>query len=215
MKRLVPLMMVGLVVLPAKADEIDPYVYAGVGLSRVNFAVNKNSIPTLTTAAEVNANSYNLNLFAGYQFDRLLGMELNYLGSGAVTATDQGQTRKLFGVELAALSATFKTKLNDSVDLYAKLGGASWNFSPQQGLEKSDGFGPCLGLGADINLYGGGDRKMRLEYSYYHLDKVYMKSANTLSISAVFNFPVKTSGHAAAKPFGDDGQRRTGTVSTL
>jgi hypothetical protein len=83
------------------------------------------------------------------------------------------------------------TPLNDSVRLYAKLGGTSWRFSSQQGVDTNDGFGPSAGLGADINLYGSSERKLRIEYSYYHLDNAYVKSASSLSVNAVFCFPAK------------------------
>lgn len=180
-----------LVALPAQANEPESQWYGGVGLSSTNFSVNKSSVPSLTAASSVNSNSYNLNVFAGYQFDPFLGVELDYLGGGSVTANSQGQTTKVFNVELATLSATMGTPLNDSARLYAKLGGTSWRFSSQQGVNTNDGFGPSAGLGADINLYGSSDRKLRIEYNYYHLDKVYVKSASSLSINAVFYFPPK------------------------
>lgn len=180
-----------LVALPAHASESESQWYGGVGLGLTNFSVNKSSVPSLTAASSVDSNSYNLNVFAGYQFDPFLGIELDYLGGGSVTATSHGQTTKLFNVGLTTLSATMGAPLNDNVRLYAKLGGTSWRFSSQQGVDANDGFGPSAGLGADINLYGGSERKLRIEYNYYHLDKVYVKSASSLSINAVFYFPPK------------------------
>lgn len=180
-----------LIALPAQANESESQWYGGLGLGSTNFSVNKISVPSLTAESSVNSNSYNLNVFAGYQFDSLLGIELDYLGGGSVTATSQGQTMKLFNVELTTISATMGVPLNDSVRLYAKLGGTSWKFSSQQGVDSNDGFGPSVGLGADINLYGNSDRKLRIEYNHYQLDKVFVKSASSLSINAIFYFPPK------------------------
>jgi hypothetical protein len=162
-----------------------------LGLGQANFSVNRGNVPSLTAASSVNSNSYNLGVFAGYQFDPFLGMELDYLGGGSVTATGMGKTTKLFNVALTTISATMGTPLNDNIRLYAKLGGTSWKFSSQQKVDMNDGFGPSAGLGADINLYGSADRKLRIEYNYYLLDKVYVKSASSLSINAVFYFPAK------------------------
>jgi hypothetical protein len=180
-----------LIALPAQARESESQWYGGVGLGLTNFSVSESRVPSLTAASSVNSNTYNLNAFAGYQFDPYLGTELDYLGGGSVTATSQGQTTKLFNVELTTLSATMGAPLNDRVRLYAKLGGTSWKFSSQQGVDTSNGFGPSAGLGADINLYGSSERKLRIEYNYYQLDKVFVKSASSLSINAVFYFPPK------------------------
>ncbi len=182
------LLAASLVAPPTQANELESQWYAGVGLGLASFSVNKNSVPSLSAASSVNSNSYNLNVFAGYQFDPFLGIELDYLGGASVTATNLGQTTKLFNVELTTISATMGAPLNDSVRLYAKLGGTSWKFSSQN-ADMNGGFGPSAGLGADINLYGNSERKLRIEYNYYLLDKVYVKSASSLSINAVFYFP--------------------------
>jgi len=182
------LLAAGLVSFQAQANELEPQWYGGLGMGMVNFLVNEGSVPTLTGTSSVNSTSYNINIFAGYQFDPFLGLELNYLGGGSVTATNQAQTTKLFDVSLSTISATMGVPLNDSLRLYAKLGGTSWKFSSPQGAGLNDGFGPSVGLGANINLFGGSDRMLRIEYNYYHLDKVYVRSASNLSINAVFKF---------------------------
>ncbi len=191
MKRLgsYALLTASLAASPTQANEQESQWYAGVGLGVASFSVNKDSVPSLSAASSVNSNSYNLNVFAGYQFDPFLGIELDYLGGASVTATSLGQTTKLFDVELTTIAATMGAPVNDSVRLYAKLGGTSWKFSSQQNANMSGGFGPSAGLGADINLYGSSERKLRIEYNYYLLDKVYVKSASTLSLNAVFYFP--------------------------
>lgn len=177
--------------LNAHAAEPRAKAYAGLGLGLVNFAANKSSIPSLSATSSVDSNSYNLNLFAGYQLDPFLGFEIDYIGKGGLTATDQGQTTKLFDVDLTTVAATIGTAVNDNIRIYTKLGGTFWNFSSQQNVKANDGFGPSVGFGADINLYGGDDRKLRIEYNYYHLDRVFVKDASNLSINAVFYLPAK------------------------
>jgi hypothetical protein len=205
MKRLglYALLAANLTALPAQADEFESQWYGGVGLGLAKLSVNKNSVPYLSAASSVNSNSYNLNVFAGYQFDPFLGIELDYLGGGSVTATSLGQTSKLFSVGLTTISATMGAPLNDNVRLYAKLGGTSWKFSSQRSVDMNDGFGPSAGLGADINLYGSAERRLRIEYNYYQLDKVYVKSASSLTISAIFNFPEKAKMSTAKSGFKD------------
>jgi hypothetical protein len=44
------------------------------------------------------------------------------------------------------------------------------------------------GLGADINLYGGNERKLRVEWDYYKPDNVYVKNINSLTANLVFFF---------------------------
>ena len=182
------LLAVSFVAKSASADEIAFPWYAGVGLDVVNFSVNKGSVPSLTPTSSVDSTSYNPNFLLGYQFDSFLGTELGYLGGGSVTSTDNGQTTQLFKVDLMTLAATMGAPVNDNVRLYAKLGGTSWKFSSWQNGNKNDGFGPCIGIGADINLYGDLDRTMRIEYIHYRLDNVYVKSASNLSINAIFHF---------------------------
>lgn len=185
------LLAVNIIACPVHADELGSKLYAGLGLGTANFSVNRESISALTGASSVNASSYNLNVFTGYQFDQFLGIQLDYMGGGSLTATSQGKTNKLFDVSLITISATMGAPLNDNLRIYAKLGGTSWRFSSQQNVALNDGFGPSAGLGADINLYGSSERRLRIEYNYYHLDKVYVKNASSLSINAVFYFPPK------------------------
>jgi hypothetical protein len=187
--KLYVLLIAALITAPAHADENSQFSYFGVGIAGSNFSVNKSANSPLTTATSINSNSTNLNIFAGWQLDSFLGMELDYLNGGAVTATSQGQTTKVFDTEMTTIAATMGTPLNDSIRVYAKLGGTFWKFHSQQNVDLNNGFGSSLGLGADINFYGGSERKLRIEYNNYRLDNVYVKNANSLSINAVFSFP--------------------------
>ena len=201
------LLAANLVALPARADEFESQWYGGLGLGLVNFSVNKGSVPALSATSSVNSNSYNLNAFAGYQFDPFLGFELDYLGGGSVTASSLGQTSKLFNVALTTISATMGTPLNDNVRIYAKLGGTFWKFSSQRSVAMNDGFGPSAGLGVDVNLYGNSERKLRIEYNYYHLDNVYVKNAGSLNINAIFYLP-STQKRGAERLTSQEGERK-------
>ena len=175
--------------LSAHADEAQQHWYGGLGLAAVNFSANKSSFPSLTHNDSIESQSQNLNLFLGYQFDPMLGLELDYLSGGSVSSKNLGKTSKLFNVELTTLTSVIGASINDNVRIFAKLGGTMWSFASQQSAEMNNGFGPTIGVGADINFYGNSDRKLRVEYNSYHLDNVFVKKANSVSINAVFLLP--------------------------
>lgn len=183
------LLIASLLTVPAHADENSQFSYFGVGIAESNLSMNKSANSSLTTATSINSNSTSLNIFTGWQFDSFLGMELDYLNGGTVTATSQGRTNKVLDTEMTTIAATMGSVLNDSVRLYTKLGCTFWSFHSQQNVDLNNGFGPSFGLGADINFYGGSERKLRIEYNHYLLDDVYVKNANSLSINAMFSFP--------------------------
>ena len=152
---------------PIQAQEIQYPWNAGLGLDLAHVSVNRSSFPALSPAATINSNAYNLNFFAGYQIDEFLGLDFDWLYGGTVRANDLGQTTKLFGLNLMTFSATLNKTVNGNLHLYGKVGGTIWSFSSDQNVPKNTGAGPAIGLGADINLYGGNERKLRLEWDYY------------------------------------------------
>jgi hypothetical protein len=170
--------------------------YWGIGFDMTNFSTNRNGVlaafPALTTNTSIQSNSSNLRLFAGYEFDEFLGAQFDWSGLGSVRGTDGGVSRQLFDPDLISFSAVLNQPVSDKLKLFGKLGGTYWGLrkagAAQNDPAMNSGFGPNLGIGLDLNLYGGSERMIRLEWNYYKMDGVILNNANSLSLNALFRF---------------------------
>ncbi len=201
------IVLLGLLILPvstwgleAKANVPDTKPatlgYWGIGFEMINFSVNRNGVlttfPSLTQNASIQSNSANLHGFIGFQFDEFLGAQLDLASLGSVRSTDLGVTKQLFNPTLISISAVLKKPISDNLKAFGKLGGTYWYLrqpgATQDTPSMNSGFAANFGVGLDFNLYGGSERMLRLEWSYYKMDSVLLNSANSLSLNALFNF---------------------------
>ncbi len=180
--------------LSSQADEVSS-VYFGVGLNATRFSPSTSdlsaSYPSLSPSSELNTTSYNLAGYVGYNFDSFLGAELDLIAGGSVSADTAGQQVKLFDVSLLTISAVFNHQLSDRVNLFGKLGGTAWGFTQTNSTANSpenSGVSPSIGLGMDINLYGGKERQMRIEWMRTNFNNGILSNANCFTISGLFSF---------------------------
>jgi hypothetical protein len=177
---------------PTLASEIgtqESYEYVGIGVGSTRLAANQQNLPGVTAGASLSSNSSNFNIFVGKQFDSFLGMEIGYQSGAAITAREAGATREVMKADFMTIAATMGTPFNERIGMYGKLGGAFWKYAFSNGNYSKQGFAPSVGLGMNVNLYGGTSRQLRLEYNYYRLENVYLKSAGVLSVNALFVLP--------------------------
>ena len=50
------------------------------------------------------------------------------------------------------------------------------------------GQGLLYGAGFDVNIYSSKERIMRIEWEHHEFDQITLNSADTISVSAIFNF---------------------------
>lgn len=173
-----------------------PSGYWGIGFDMINYSANRNGVlatfPSLTQNASIQSSSSNLRGFVGFRFDEFLGAQLDFASMGSVRSKDLGVTKQLFNPSLFSISAVINKPISDKLKAFGKLGGTYWYLdqpnAPQNTPSLNSGFAPSFGIGLDINLYGGSERMVRLEWNYYKMDGVVLNSANSLSLNALFNF---------------------------
>lgn len=164
--------------------------YLGVGIGQAHYDMNANTIRQfyrLPADAQLSESVANLNLLAAYRFDDFLSMELEFnLPSGMVA--EYGQTRtKLFDPSGMSLTASLGHNITPRIRPYVSLGAYSWDISKTDSFDSIDsGLGLAYNVGFDINLFGGKERIMRLQWSHQTFDNVYLESAETLSLSVMF-----------------------------
>jgi hypothetical protein len=167
-------------------------LYGGLGLDFSRITPMRDSIIStlgLPSTTKIDGDSFNLALYGGYRFDDFFALQAELSSGGTVRATNAGQTTELFDVSMFTISARLSLLQSERMTMYGKLGGTFWAFTEGSGssaLTLNDGFGPSLGAGLDINLYGGGERRLRLEWTHHRFDGVLVKSANSFTIGAVF-----------------------------
>ncbi len=173
-----------------------PSGYWGLGFDWMNFSMNRggvlNTFPSLSQGANLQSSSANLHGFVGFRLDEILSVQCDLIGMGSVRVTDLGVTRKLFDPILFSVSAVMTQPLSNNLKAYGKLGGSYWSLSQPltstQALNLNSGFGLSFGAGLDINLYGGTDRVLRLEWNHYKMDGVLIDKADGLTLGANFSF---------------------------
>lgn len=170
--------------------------YWGIGFDVTNYAVNRSGIlanfSTLPASSNIQSSSNNLRGFVGYKFDEFLGAQIDFAGLGSVRSSSGGITKQLFNPDLFSISAVLSKPISDELSMFGKLGGTYWSLrksgAAQNDPSMNSGFGPSFGVGLDINLYGGRERMLRLEWNYYKMDGVLLNNANSLSLNALFSF---------------------------
>ncbi|MDD5057184.1 MAG: hypothetical protein PHQ60_04875 [Sideroxydans sp.] len=167
--------------------------YFALGYDAISFKANRSGIiaatPSLSSGATIESASSNLSGVFGWKMDEHLAMQFDLVSFGSVRATDNGISKQILSSTIFSVSAILSQQVSDNLSIFGKLGGTYWGLRNQDSDKSvNDGFGPSFGAGIDFNLYGGKERMLRLEWTHYKMDGVFLNSADGLSLGALFNF---------------------------
>jgi len=168
--------------------------YAGIGIGAPSFSLNQNQIVSnysqLTSNADMEDSTVALRAFAGMKFDEHLSGEIDYTFAGSIVANESSTKHKLFDVNLFSIDVALSNSLSENIDYYGKLGVHVWDLveKTESGTTLDNDLGIKFGLGIDINLYGDNSRRIRLDWTHYEFDDVYLSGMDLLSVNILFSF---------------------------
>ena len=181
-----------LVTLSLDAFAQDSYFLLGLGVGNSQFQLNEANIISdfsgLSSASTFTDDSTAFSFFGGMQLDEYLAIEMDFLASGDIVATEAGQNIKLFDVSTLAFTVAFSKQVSERTRLFARGGVHWWDISESSGdLDIiNNAVDLTYGLGADFNLYGSRSRQLRVQWNHYEYDGVYIDSSDTISLNLLF-----------------------------
>lgn len=165
----------------------DPYAGGYLG-ARLGYSYNRHSCVDL--AIECNRSDSGYGLFAGYDFDNQLSVEISAtrLGDTSVVYPDVTLRGEIF---TADLSLKYTHQLSEKINLFGKLGVTYWEAKiiGWDRVAEDSGQRPVAGLGIKFPLFVAIDG--RLDYQYFdRLGNYWMgyTDAHFFSFSLVWNF---------------------------
>jgi len=127
-------------------------------------------------------------LFAGYQFDPLLGIELGVTSFGEIVMDTDLSQRNVFTANALYLNAVITQPVLKNIDLQAKFGMSFWSLMDNDDSEIESGQGLTYGVGMNIDLYGSDERTLLIEWERYNFSGVALQEADLMSASIKFKF---------------------------
>jgi hypothetical protein len=79
-------------------------------------------------------------------------------------------------------------RYNKNAAIYAKIGAHFWDIGTTSGSTITNGANLMLGAGIELNIYSGTARSIRVEWTRYQFDKVYLNSSDTLTLNLQFRY---------------------------
>ena len=166
--------------------------YFGLGIGESIQGLNKSNIASAfsaaTPASSYNHDDFTFNIYGGYFLDRLLAVEFGFTELGNVIATTNGASSKLFNIYSIYIDTVMLHRYNKNAAIYAKVGAHFWDIGTSSGSSITNGTDLTLGAGIELNIYGGNNRVVRVEWVHYQFDKVYLDSSDTLTLNLVFKY---------------------------
>lgn len=167
----------------------DPW-YVGIGIGTSLLGYNKgniaNNFSAATTASSYNHDDFTVNIFGGYVLDPLLSVEFGLTDLGNTIATTSGTSTKLFNIYSAYIDTIMAHRYNRNASLYIKVGAHFWDISTNSGSSVTSGTDLMLGTGVEMNLSATAGRVIRVEWTRYQFDRIYVDSSDTLTLDLVF-----------------------------
>ena len=166
--------------------------YLGLGIGESILGLNKSNIASAfsaaTTASSYNHDDFAFHIFGGYFLDPLLAVEFGYAELGNVIATTNGTSSRLFNIYSLYVDTLLNHRYNRNAAIYAKVGAHFWDIGTRSGSSITNGTDLMLGAGIELNIYGGNNRVVRVEWVRYQFDRVYLDSSDTLALNLVFKY---------------------------
>lgn len=192
---LLPAILISLMIASqVHATEVEEYIpsgYAGFGLTTTDLTLNNENLSQRYSDngnSTFNQNGNAFKAFLGFQLDPLLGIELGYTSFGELVMSGNGEKSNLFTSDGLYLSTTATKPITKNVTAMAKAGMFFWTLYDNADDSIEDGQGITYGAGLDLNLYGGKERTLLIEWEHYSFSDVALKDGDTIGASIKFNF---------------------------
>jgi OOP family OmpA-OmpF porin len=192
---LLPTILLSLFVAPqvqaTTDDEFIPAGYFGVGLTSTDLTLNDENLSQTYAGNDssiFNQNGNAFKLFLGYQYDPLLGLELGYTSFGEMVMSGGGSKSNLFNTDGIYFSTTVTKSITKNITATAKAGMFFWTLFDNADDPLEEGQGITYGAGLDLNLYGGKERTLLVEWEHYAFSDVSLKDGDTIGVSLKFNY---------------------------
>jgi hypothetical protein len=163
--------------------------YFGVGLASTDLQTNEKNMSATYgdgSYASFDHSGTAFKLFAGYQVDPFLGLEAGVTSFGEIVMTDSQAKRNLFNTSGVYIAATATRPVSKNINAQAKLGMFFWSLDDKNAKTLEDGQGLTYGAGLDINLYGGKERTLLVEWEHHSFSGVALEEANSIGVSLKF-----------------------------
>lgn len=157
-------------------------------------AVNTNSIinryPQLSPASTISSDTSTLNMSVGYVLDEYLSIGSDLIISGSITATESGIAYKLFSTNTLSIYAKMDKPINPRFSIFGKFGMHLWSLSEDLNSpgDMDDGVDLTYGIGTNIDIYGGSNRQLQIQFNHYDFNGVYIDSMDVITIGILFKF---------------------------
>jgi len=192
---LLPTLLLSLFVAPqvyaTTGDEFESTGYIGVGLTSTDLALNDENLSQTYAGNDTstfNQNGNAFKLFLGYQYDPLLGLEFGYTSFGEMVMSGNSAKSNLFNTDGIYFSTTATKAITKNVTATAKAGMFFWTLYDNAYDPLEEGQGITYGAGLDLNLYGGKERTLLIEWEHYSFSDVSLKDGDTIGASIKFNY---------------------------
>lgn len=165
--------------------------YIGVGVSETDLTFNKTNLSAAYSGgsdASFRQGGSTFKLFAGHQFDPFLGVELGVISFGEIIMDVNSRQRNVFTAEAVYIDAVITQPMFKNIDFQAKLGTSFWSLTDNNDNEIESGQGLTYSVGVNVDLYGGDERTLSIEWERYNFSGVALKEADSVSASIKFKF---------------------------
>ena len=192
---LLPIIILSLFIAPqvhaTTDDAFIPTGYFGIGLTSTDLRLNDENLSKTyagNDSSTFNQNGNAFKMFIGYQYDPLLGLEVGYTSFGEMVMSDSGTKNNLFNTDGIYFSTTATKSITENITVMAKAGMFFWTLFDNADDPLEEGQGITYGAGLDLNLYGGKERTLLVEWEHYAFSDVSLKDGDTVGVSLKFNY---------------------------
>jgi len=178
-------------VFAESGPDIEKRWYAGVGVGATDLTFNETNLSAMYSGGSDSSfrqGGNTFKLFAGYQFDPLLGVELGVTRFGEIVMDSIPVQRNLFTVDAVYVDAVVTRPVFKNIDVQAKLGMSFWSLTDDDENDIESGQGLTYGAGLNIDIYGSKERTLLIEWERYNFSGVALKEADVISASIKFRF---------------------------
>jgi OOP family OmpA-OmpF porin len=166
----------GLAAAPAAFSAVPAAWYVGAGVGQSNA---DDSVTIRSQSVKVDDTDTAWKVFGGYRFNPNFGLELGWVDLGKLA----GNNAVDYELKGATLEAVGTIPLADNFDVFAKIGGFSWDSDASGAISKSDSGTDTTG-GVGVGYHVNDRFGVRLEWERFDSDL----QTDMYSVSATLGF---------------------------